>query len=158
MAQTRAQSTRKDSTRDAESRASIDRWAPPEAIKTPEPQGGYRYRWIAEYVRGEYQDRNLNMAMREGYVPVRRDELPATFFCAPSEDGLVRSGGLLLCKIPEQHCVDRQRYYLERSQSALRGANALQGIEEPGSGMPTFEEDASRTLDGAEALNALRGG
>ena len=158
MAATRDQNKRNDQTRAAQSRAVMDRWAPPEAIRTPEPMGGFRFRWIAEYVRGEYQDRNLNTAMREGYTPVRRDELPETFFSAPSDDGLVRSGGLILMKIPEEFCRQREEYYLKQSQDALKGANALQGLETPGNNMPTFEEDASRRLEGAEALNALREG
>jgi len=155
--QTRNQDSRESGSRAFMAAPSLDRWAPPEALSTPPPIGGFKYRWIAEYVRGEYQSSNLSRAHQEGYIPVRRDELPEGFFSAPTEDGMVRTGGLILMKIPEKFTQQRKAYYAERSRESLKGANALQGIETPGSNMPVFEEDKSRTLVGAEAINELKG-
>lgn len=139
-----------------EERPPLDKWSPPRLLEFPQPIPGYRYRWIAEYVRGEYQPRSLQAAHRDGYRPVYSDQIEESFFHENSEDGQIRSGGLILMIIPDDFAEQRKVYYTDRSDSSLRSANELQGLNTRT--MPTVVEDNSRTLEGAAALNALKSG
>ena len=151
----RAHDTREGMTREAESRTAQLKYAPPEVLTTPPAPAGLTYRWVAEYVRGEYQDQNLDYRHAEGWRPVTRDELPQGFHARQAEDGLVRRGGLVLMKIHSELIRQRQVLIARRSREQLEGANELQGMGTKGRELPVIEEDHSRTLEGREAMNFL---
>ena len=150
---TRASDSRSaDSTANME-RPPMDRWSPANVLETPPNTNEYRYRWIAEHVNGVPTPRTVQMALREGYVRVGMTELPEDFVVdEDGGDGSVRTGGLILMKLPETFAKQREQHYLGKSRNALQGANALQGV----AGANTVEEDrGTRTLEGAEAGRAL---
>ena len=98
----------------------------------------------------------MSMRYREGWRPVMKEELPNGFHVRSSEDGNVRYGGLMLMKNSERSVRQRAEYYLNRSRDAIKGANELQGIRGTGGqGLPVFEEDRSRTLEGREVMQFL---
>lgn len=136
-------------------RPEMDDWAPPSALLLPQNDEYYVYRWLAEYVNGQYLPQRLTAARREGYEFVRIDELPEGFLVDEDMkgDGLARMGGLIMAKLPRRKAEQRKAYYSRRSQEALSGANELQGI----AGKNAFAEDrGTRSLDGRAAGDALR--
>lgn len=151
----RENETRSGESRENNTRAQELRYSPPEVLSTPPAPAGYKYRWVAEYVRGEYQDQNLDYRHAEGWRPVFRDELPNGFHVRQSEDNFVRRGGLLLMKIHEELIRQRRALIARRSKEQLEGANELQGMGTKGRELPVFEKDDSRTLEGREAMNFL---
>ena len=136
-------------------RPDLDHWAPPNRMEIPSNDEHWVYRWIAEYVNGQHMPNRMNRARREGYAFVRIDELPEGFFVDEDikGDGLARSGGLVLARLPRRFAEQRKQYYARRSAEALRGANELQGV----AGRDAFEENrGTRSLDGRAAGEALR--
>lgn len=136
-------------------RAPMDAWAPPSTLQLPPNDPQYVYRWIAEYVNGSLVPNRLNRARQQGYEFVRVDQLPPDFYVDEDVkgDGLARNGGLIMARLPRKFADQRRRYYDRQSQTALNGANQLQGI----AGKNTVEEDrGTRTLDGRVAGDALR--
>lgn len=139
-------------------RPSIDRWSPATALETPPPTGGFSYRWIAESVNGEMTPRNVQMAIREGYIRVTINELmenhPDFVACVEEDvrgDGMARTGGLILMRMPEEFAKQRRAHYRNQSREASRAANTLQGI----ASADQVVEDRSRQLVGAQqARNA----
>lgn len=143
----RATATRqKDTTRQLETgkKASpgIARWSPVSQLETPDEVDGYRYRWIREEVNGQRDNRNMTMARREGYEFVRMSEAEGLGLIVDEDekgDGLARHGGLVLAKIPEEFCRQREEYYSKRRQDSVAAANRLQGVS--GGPLPTSYED-----------------
>jgi hypothetical protein len=131
----------------------MDRWSPANVLETPPNTNEYRYRWVAEYVNGAHIPRNVQMALREGYVRVGISELPEDFLVDEDKgDGAARTGGLMLMRLPEAFAQQREQHYLKKSQSAVNGANELQGVAGNNS---VTEDRGTRTLDGAAAGQAL---
>lgn len=141
-------------------RPSIDQWSPATALETPPPTGGFSYRWIAESVNGEPTPRNVQMAIREGYVRVSITELmenhPEFIACVEEDvrgDGMARTGGLILMRMPEEFAIQRRAHYNRQSSEASRAANTLQGIAQ----QDQVVEDRSRRLTGAQAARNAAG-
>ncbi len=151
---TRSADTRATDSTAALERPSMDSWSPASVLETPPATGEYRFRWVAEYINGSHVPRNVQMALREGYERVRITELPEDFLVDEDKgDGCARTGGLILMRLPEAFALQRERHYLNRSQSAVNGANELQGL----AGRDAVAEDrGTRTLEGAAAGQALQ--
>ena len=94
-------------------------WRPPSRLDAPEPPDGYHYRWIRAEVMGQEDKKNVASRMREGYEPVRLEELGD--FDAPTvEDGTMKGvvsvGGLLLAKIPKEIVDERNEYFRQQTE------------------------------------------
>ena len=94
-------------------------WRPPSRLDAPEPPAGFQYRWIRAEVMGQEDKKNVASRMREGYEPVRLEELGD--FDAPTvEDGTMKGvvsvGGLLLAKIPKEIVDERNEYYRQQTE------------------------------------------
>ena len=94
-------------------------WRPPSRLDAPEPPAGYQYRWIRAEVMGQEDKKNVASRMREGYEPVRLEELGD--FDAPTvEDGTMKGvvsvGGLLLAKIPKEIVDERNEYFRQQTE------------------------------------------
>ena len=59
-------------------------WRPPSRLDAPEPPAGFSYRWIRAEIMGQEDKKNVASRMREGYEPVRLEELGD--FDAPTVD------------------------------------------------------------------------
>lgn len=122
---------------------SVDRWSPVAQLETPDEIDGYRYRWIREEVNGVRDNRNMTMARREGYVFVRTSEAEDLGLIVDEDergDGLARHGGLVLAKIPEEFCRQREAHYARQRRESVAAANRLQGVS-GGVELPTSYED-----------------
>ena len=94
-------------------------WRPPSRLDAPEPPAGFQYRWIRAEVMGQEDKKNVASRMREGYEPVRLEELGD--FDAPTvEDGTMKGvvsvGGLLLAKIPKEIVDERNEYFRQQTE------------------------------------------
>ena len=82
---TRANSNDDRAPRDSESRAKQERpkaWKMPSALELPEEaieiakSQGIVYRWVRESIAGQDDKTNVSKRFREGFEPVRPEELP----------------------------------------------------------------------------------
>lgn len=151
-----AQSRAFDET-DTMNRPFMDNWSPPNALEVPPDNADYTYRWVREYVNGQADHRNVQMRLREGYVRVNISELPDTLLSAVDEDvrgdGVARTGGLILMKLPLKFAEQRRRFYRRRAQSASQAADELQGV----AGSNFVREDrGSRSIEGSDAGRFLQ--
>jgi len=152
---TSAAKARVNDTREAEERPIMDHWSPANVLETPPQKDGYAYRWIAEYVNGTHVPRNVQMALREGYVRVTISELPDDFLVDEDMrgDNYARTGGLILMKLPLEFARQQRKYYRQRMETAVAGANQLQGVS---GAFPQLSEDrGSRVLTGTDAERAI---
>jgi hypothetical protein len=125
-------------------------WAPPSRLDAPEPPEGYVHRWIRVAMRGEDDKINVHQKLREGWEPVRSDEYPD--FDAPTIDegryeGVIGTGGLMLCRIPEETAQERTAYYGGRTREQMQAVDQdLMKDEHPS--MPITRDRRSRVSFG----------
>jgi len=118
---------RSASTREKETRRKP--WTPPSLLDTPPAPPGIHYRWIRIEAGGREDKLNVGKRFREGYVPVKSEEIEDQGYELPTIDegkhaGVVGVGGLILCKIPEETAQERRDYYTEKSQGAMASIDA----------------------------------
>jgi hypothetical protein len=131
----------------------LDFYAPPERLMVPK-HPDWIFRWVAEFVQGEYQSVNVQKKLMEKYVRVKMEELPEDFLLydptdkRSEQDHFTRFGGLILMRMPRAYYESRRRYYQRISAERLHSANELQGV----AGRDAFEEDrGSRAYVGEDA-------
>ena len=135
--------------REQESRAYVYR--PSNQLPDPDPQDGYTYRWIRTAFMGQSDARNVSMARREGYEPVKVEDHPELMLDvdADSKSGNVEIGGLMLCKIPTEKAQARQAYYESKANQQVKsGDNAFMRENDPR--MPLFSEKRSEVVFGKQ--------
>lgn len=151
---TRVQESRGNIERSKGERPKMTQWQPANMLSMPQFEGDGVGRWIAEYAGGEYLDRSVDSAFEEGYEPVMEDTLVRNRFGRKSNDGCVRSGGLILMKMPREFAQQRRAYYAEQSAMGKRSVDRLQGVESDNR-IPSFSNDQSRVLGGLELLQSI---
>ena len=147
--------TRNSDTRETKARPKVWKMPsalelPDEAIKVAESQG-ITYRWIRESVLGQDDKTNVSKRFREGFEPVRPEELPG-FHDLPIVDdgrhaGIIGVGGLILCKIPKEIADQRNEYFASQTENQMSAVeNDLMREENPA--MPISRELKSRVTFG----------
>jgi hypothetical protein len=117
----RSHDTRKDFVREDDS------WIPSSVLPTPDPQNGWRFRWIRTSTLGQADNTNVSRKFREGWVPVRRDdhpELKITSDINSQFKGNIEQGGLLLCKAPEEKMRARTKHFKEVAQRQMESVDS----------------------------------
>jgi hypothetical protein len=94
-------------------------------LDVPEAPEGYKYRWLRHELVGEDHSRNVFERTRQGYELVHPDELDG-FETDVMQDGkhagVVRSGDLILAKVPIEIYEARTEFYdnqADRLQQAV---------------------------------------
>jgi len=133
-----ARQLRSDETREQFIRT--ETWEPANALPSPNPQEGWRFRWKRKSVY-EFQDvSNMSKGMREGWEPCRLEDHPELHIAVDPDSknsGLVELGGLILCKIPEERAKARNEYYNNLSHAQINAVESnLLGNEHKS--MPMF--------------------
>lgn len=146
--------------RSADTRAKEDRpkvWKMPSALELPEEaikaaeSQGITYRWIREAILGQDDKTNVSKRFREGFEPVRPEELPG-FHDLPIVDdgrhaGIIGVGGLILCKIPKEIAEQRNEYFAAQTDNQMNAVeNDLMREENPA--MPISRDMKSRVTFG----------
>ena len=91
-----------------------DSWVPSSVLPTPDPQDGWRFRWIRTSVLGHPDNTNVSQKFRDGWVPVKREDHPELKIMSDINsqfEGNIEQGGLLLCKAPEKKMKARTDHY-----------------------------------------------
>ena len=146
--------------RSSDTRAKDDRpkvWKMPSALELPDEaielaeSQGLTYRWIRESILGQDDKTNVSKRFREGFVPVRPDELPG-FHDLPTVDdgrhaGVIGVGGLILCKIDKEIADQRNDYFEQQTQNQMTAVeNDLMREENPS--MPISSKMSSKVTFG----------
>lgn len=114
-----------------ETRASGTRkkvWTPPAKLSTPEAPQGYQYRWVRHSMAGlEDNSGNVQERLGQGYELVKSDEIADADLVQTMEDGkhagTVRSGDLLLMKVPVEIVEQRNNYYSGKARVMQQAAD-----------------------------------
>jgi len=130
-------------TRESSARAT---YKPPSALPDPDPQPGWKFRWIATAILGQPNPSNVSKKTREGWEPVRAADHPELMLAA-DKNGNVELGGLMLCKQPEESVAARNDYYARQNKSQMESVdNSFMRNNDPR--MPLFSERKSSTTRG----------
>ena len=147
--------SRSADTREKDNRPKI--WKMPSALEIPEEAAeqaksqGITYRWVRESVLGQDDKTNVSKRFREGFVPVRPDELPG-FHDLPTVDdgrhaGVIGVGGLILCKIDKDIADQRNEFFEQQTQNQMTAVeNDLMREENPS--MPITTNRTSKVTFG----------
>tara|TARA_R110002051_G_scaffold152811_1_gene225280 strand:+ start:892 stop:1398 length:507 start_codon:yes stop_codon:yes gene_type:complete len=146
--------------RSSDTRAKDDRpkvWKMPSALELPDEaielaeSQGLTYRWIRESILGQDDKTNVSKRFREGFEPVRPDELPG-FHDLPTVDdgrhaGVIGVGGLILCKIDKNIADQRNDFFEQQTQNQMTAVeNDLMREENPS--MPISSKMSSKVTFG----------
>lgn len=100
-------------------------WQPPQLLPDPTPQDGYVFKWVRSVFDRNRDDKaNYNKRLREGWEPVQVQDHPELMMeiGVTQSSGIVETGGLILCKMPEEFARQRQAYYQDRTDQILDSA------------------------------------
>jgi hypothetical protein len=146
--------------RSSDTRAKDDRpkvWKMPSALELPDEaielaeSQGLTYRWIRESILGQDDKTNVSKRFREGFEPVRPNELPG-FHDLPTVDdgrhaGVIGVGGLILCKIDKTIADQRNDFFEQQTQNQMTAVeNDLMREENPS--MPISSKMSSKVTFG----------
>ena len=114
--------TNEKTSRAAVTRSKTERpkvYKPPSSLDAPPAPDGYRHRWIRAESVGFQDSKNIFGRLREGYELVRADEYQDSDYPIVNEGkyaGVIRVGGLLLARIPEELAKSRSEYQKQLSE------------------------------------------
>jgi len=103
-----------------------DSWVPSSVLPTPDPQDGWRFRWIRTSVLGHADNTNVSRKFRDGWVPVRREDHPELKIMSDINsqfEGNIEQGGLLLCKAPEKRMKARTKHHQEIADKQMESVD-----------------------------------
>ena len=139
--------TRESETREVTERKKV--WLPPERLPKYKIEG-YHLRWIRRELRGGAEDSNVLSRIRQGFEPVRPEEVGA-YDVTTMEDGrwagVIISGDLMLMKQPIEMKEQRDAFYHEKTDKAQRAVDA-QLEENQNSKMPVSRSVQTSTTVG----------
>jgi hypothetical protein len=142
--------TRNTETR--EKKARTKNWVPPQQLPDPEPQDGFRFRWVRLSLLGQRDDRNVSVKFREGWVPVKAEEHPeivTQYGFTANDSGNIESGGLMLCKIPTETAESRNAYYANQNKQQMEAVDN-NFLRENNPRMPLFSDKRSTVSRGTK--------
>jgi hypothetical protein len=125
-------------------------WMPPTLLPDPDPEEGWKFRWIRMSMLNTPDAVNISTKFREGWEPVKASEQPKLRFLNNPNgrfpDG-IEIGGLLLCKTPAEFVEQRDAYYLNQAnQQMMSVENSFMRDNDPR--MRKFNEQRSQVTIG----------
>jgi hypothetical protein len=122
-------------------------YTPASSLPEPKPDPMFAYRWVATHVMGTLDPVNASKRFRDGWEPVKAVDHPELFL-PPNAQGNVEIGGLMLCRMPKERSLARQRFYDEQNanQMASVDSNFMRNND---ARMPLFSDKASEVTRGA---------
>ena len=138
-------------------------WEPQQRLNIPEEakQEGMEYIWVRHELLNNPDDLNVHERLREGYEPVKPEELGkdyhADVLSAGKHAGTIRSGDLILMKNTKEFVAEKKKYYEDQaermgqaySKDYMRNQNPNMPVKDEssssiskgsGRGLPKFEE------------------
>ena len=138
------------------SRASATRkkvWEPLKRLEIPESrkEADMEYIWVRHELLNNPDDSNVHERLREGYEPVKPDELGidyhADVMTSGKHAGTVRAGDLILMKNTEEFVAEKQAYY-DKQTERMGQAYSKEYQNAGSSAMPTQDESTSSVIRG----------
>ena len=121
-------------------------WAPPTLLPDPEPEAGYRFRWVRVSAMGKNDPRNVSSKLREGWEPVRAVDHPEISMYLDNDNERYKDnivvGGLMLCKTPTEMVDQRNSFYQKQADAQMRSVDS-NFMRENDPRMPLFAERKS---------------
>tara|TARA_R110000824_G_scaffold125705_3_gene284922 strand:+ start:289 stop:765 length:477 start_codon:yes stop_codon:yes gene_type:complete len=128
-------------------------WEPTSRLDIPKEhkQKGMEYIWVRHELLNNPDDSNVHERLREGYEPVKPDELGldyhADVMSAGKHAGTVRAGDLILMKNSKDIVAQKQAYY--DNQTERMGQAYSREYQNAGtSAMPTQDESKTTVTKG----------
>ena len=147
MAESKQTETRAN--RETETRAKVERprtWAPPTLLPDPDPEAGYKFRWVRVSTMGQNDPRNVSSKLREGWEPVRAADYPEISMYLDNDNERYKDnivvGGLMLCKTPTEMVDQRNDFYQKQADAQMRSVDS-NFMRENDPRMPLFAERKS---------------
>ena len=128
-------------------------WEPTKRLDVPEElkQEGMEYIWVRHELLNNPDDSNVHERLREGYEPVKPDELGidyhADVMTSGKHAGTVRAGDLILMKNTEEFVAEKQAYY-DKQTERMGQAYSKEYQNAGSSAMPTHDESTSSVIRG----------
>ena len=137
--------------READSRKATtrptDAWVPASQLPMPNPQDGWKFRYIRTASLGNADTKNVSMRFREGWEPIVASEYPELQITSDIDSRWpegVEIGGLLLCKIPTEVVKARNDYHDNKANQQLQSVEqGFMNDQDPR--MPKHTDSKSRT-------------
>lgn len=145
---TRSADSRHAETRDYSMRPA--KWAPAQLLPDPEPESGWKFRWVRLATLNNPDPTNISSKLREGWEPVKASTQPKLRFLADPKSRFpdsIEIGGLLLCKTPVEFVEDRDAYYRNQSEAQMTSVDNTY-MRESDPRMPLFKERSSKVTFG----------
>lgn len=103
-------------------------WRPPDLLPSPDPQPGYKFRWVRVALLGESDPTSTSSRFREGWVPVKAEDHPELQVMGdPTSNSRwknnIEVGGLVLCKISSEVAEARDAYYRNLADSQMKAVD-----------------------------------
>ena len=144
----------KKTTRDTEVREtevrSIENWAPPQLLPTPDARPGWAHRWVRTSTMGSSDPMNVSAKRREGFEPVKAEDYPELMSHASVDGqfkGSIEIGGLVLCRAPAEFMEQRAAHYSKLNESQMESVdNNFLSQNDPR--MPLFKDRATKVTFG----------
>jgi|TARA_R100000781_G_C4070316_1_gene124240 hypothetical protein len=128
-------------------------WTPPQKLQTQEAPEGMHYRWVRHELLNQPDDANVNSRIRQGYELVRPEELGdgevPDILDTGKHAGTVRSGDLILMKVPQEIVDQRATYYKE--QNRVMGQAYSNEFKQAGQGDMRSVDESSTTVSSGGA-------
>jgi len=137
--------------RDLESRVTEARevYVPPTNLPDPSPRPGIVHRWVATHVLGKSEPINVSKRLREGWVPVKVEDYPELQLFGDPTSGNVEIGGLMLCAMPTEKALARDRYYAKQAEAQMESVDNNY-MSNNDSRMPLFTDRKTTVQRGAK--------
>ncbi len=100
-------------------------WSPPSILPDPTPRDGWVHKWIRAETRSTPDKVTYAKRLREGWepcVPSDYPEITGVLKGTVADNGLIETGGLILCRMPEEMVAQRRAYYAGQAAAQLDSA------------------------------------
>ncbi len=145
-------STRDGEGRENEVRSKNDSWMPSSALPVPNPEPGYKFRYIRTATRGEADVKNVSSRIRDRWEPVKAADHPELEILPDPNARFgsehVEIGGLVLCKTAEENVERRNEYYAQRNDQQMETVDSNY-LRQEDRRMPLHSARRSRTTFGS---------
>jgi len=132
-------------------------WSPPSKLDAPAAPEGYTNRWIRAETVGVEDRGNISDRLSEGFELVRHEELTEaeqkkyTSMDEGKHAGVVKRGGLLLARIPNETREERNSYFAKRAETQQQAIdNDMMKESDPSSPILNPERKSKVTFGGGQ--------
>lgn len=125
-------------------------------METPKAPDGVHYRWVRHELLGDDHAGNVHERTRQGYEPVRPEELggdwQADVLDTGKHAGIVRSGDLILMKVDQEIADQRNEYFANKTKAAEGAVNSE--LQKNNSAVAPISQDEQSSVSVGGGRNA----